>query len=163
MTIKRLFFSLLLAVVAGFSCEKDQPATDPYADLDAQLADITGIYHGTIRNWVVNGQDVPGDTIWDIYPSYFVLRTGRRENDSWVFLVNSDSLSADGSSHYDLSGGAEGDPVYFLRTITVDPLYGFSDGQSGDWTVWRSTRKAQGRFSHNTGPGRYGYYFEGYK
>lgn len=161
MTNQTIFLSLLLASAADLSCEKEE--IDRNAALDAQVADITGIYHGTIRHWIVNGQDIPGDTIWTIQEGYFVLRTGRRENDSWVFLVNSDSLSAEGSSRYDLNGSAGGNPVYFLRPISVDPVYGFSDGRYGDLTVWRSPRKAQGLFYHNAGPGRYGYYYEGYK
>lgn len=163
MSTKRLLLSFLLVSAFSLSCKKDQTAIDLDAVLDAQLADITGIYHGTIRHWIVNGQDVPGDTIWDIHPGYFVLRTGRRENDSWVFLVNSDSLSAEGSSLYDLSGNPGANPVHFLRPLNVDPVYGISDGRYGDLAVWRSPRKAQGRFYHNAGPGRYGYYYEGYK
>jgi hypothetical protein len=167
MTPKPLLLSLLLASAIGLSCEKEVPnvvqAKDPNAVLDARLADITGIYHGTIRHWIVNGQAVPGDTIWNIYPGYFVLRTSRGVNDSWAIIVNSDSLSAEGGYLYNQPDNPGGNPVSFLYPIRVDPVYGFSDGKRGGLTVWRSPRKAEGRFSHDPGPGRYGVYYEGYK
>jgi hypothetical protein len=163
MTTKTIFLSLLLASVAGISCKKEKSSPDQNAVLDAQLADITGIYHGTIRRWIVDGYDIPGDTVWTVGEGYFVLRTGRGENDSWSFLVSLDSLSTEGGLRHNLSGSSGGNIVFFSLQINVDPVYGFNDGQRGALTVWRSPRQAQGHFYRDASPGRYGFYYEGNK
>jgi hypothetical protein len=161
----RLLGIFLLGFLLCYGCRKEEASnSNPEDVLNQQLSSLEGRYFGVIQNWIVHGHDYPGDTIWSSYTDTFALQIGQDGQGAWSFQLRfGNPPSPAVFDHFKPEGSATGNPVYFRYKTSIDPVYGFSDGTAGGMTVWRNPAMVRGSFSHNPGPGRYGFLYEGHK